>query len=79
MSELQLALVALAAVLLVALFAYSKWQERRTLREFSSALREGVGDALLDTPEAVPSPLQRFQPQASASTAPAAASRPPTL
>lgn len=47
MSDLHLALLGLAGVLLVALFAYNKWQERRMLRELGAALRGGVGDPLL--------------------------------
>jgi hypothetical protein len=47
LSDLHLALLGLAGVLLVALFAYNKWQERRMLRELGAALRGGVGDPLL--------------------------------
>ncbi len=49
MSELQLALIGLAFVLLFALLGYNKWQERRALRELRDSLRAGVADALLDT------------------------------
>ncbi|HUN93019.1 MAG TPA: hypothetical protein VMU33_13240 [Burkholderiaceae bacterium] len=56
MSDLQLALLAFAGVLLAGLFAYGKWQERRTLRQFSADLRSGVGDALLAGGDADPSP-----------------------
>lgn len=48
MSELQLALLAIGAVLLVALFAYGKWQERKLARRFDHAIRGGVADPLLD-------------------------------
>ena len=38
-------------MLLVALFAYNKWQERQTLKRMEASMREGVGDALLgETP-----------------------------
>lgn len=47
MSDLHLALLGLAGVLLVALFGYNKWQERRMLRELGAALRGSVGDPLL--------------------------------
>jgi hypothetical protein len=50
MSDLHLALLLLAAVLLVVLFAYNKWQERRALREFDATLRAGVADPLLHPP-----------------------------
>jgi hypothetical protein len=47
LSDLHLALLGLAGALLVALFAYNKWQERRMLRALGSALRGGVGDPLM--------------------------------
>jgi hypothetical protein len=48
MSELHLALLAIGAVLLVALFAYGKWQERKLVRRFDDAIRGGIADPLLD-------------------------------
>lgn len=51
MNDLQIALLAVAAALLVALFVWSKWQERRALRRFQQSLQSGVEDALL-TPAA---------------------------
>ena len=48
MSDLHLALLLLAAVLLVLLIGYNKWQERRALERLDSTLRSGVGDALLE-------------------------------
>lgn len=48
MSDLQLALLVLAAVLLVLLIGYNKWQERRALQRLDTTLRSGVGDALLE-------------------------------
>jgi hypothetical protein len=55
MSELQLALIGLAFVLLVALLVYNKWQERRALRQLRDSLQAGVADALLET-DPVPAP-----------------------
>jgi hypothetical protein len=51
-SDLHLALLLLAAVLLVLLIGYNKWQERRALQRLDTTLRGGVGDALLE-----PAPL----------------------
>lgn len=63
MSDLHLALLLLAAVLLVLLIGYNKWQERRALQRLNTTLRGGVGDALLE-----PAPVT----QAAASTPPPA-------
>jgi hypothetical protein len=52
-SDLHVALLILAAILLVALFGYNKWQERRALQRLNTTLRSGVGDALLE-----PAPMQ---------------------
>jgi hypothetical protein len=52
MNNLHLVLLLVGAVLLVALFAYNKWQERQALKRLDASMREGVGDALLG--EAVP-------------------------
>lgn len=69
MSDLQLALLALAAVLLVALYGYGKWQERQTLKRMDKSLRGGLGDALLEPPPAGAAPLrapaQRIEPRLS--------------
>jgi hypothetical protein len=46
-SELQLALLAVAIALLLALYVHGKWQERRLLRRMRDRLHGGVGDALL--------------------------------
>ena len=46
-SELQLALLAVAVLLLLALYIHGKWQERRLLRRMRERLHGGVGDALL--------------------------------
>lgn len=54
MKDLHLALLLLAAVLLVALYAYGKWQERQALKRFDETLRGGVGDALLQPPVVAP-------------------------
>ncbi len=50
MNQLQLVLLTLAAVLLLALYLWGKWQERRALRQFEASLQTGVGDALMNTP-----------------------------
>ncbi|MCS6945796.1 MAG: cell division protein ZipA C-terminal FtsZ-binding domain-containing protein [Sutterellaceae bacterium] len=60
MSDLHLALLLLAAVVLVALYGYSKWQERQALKRLQR-LRNGVDDALLT---AMPAPApQRIEPR----------------
>lgn len=48
MNDLHLALLLMAAVLLVGLYLYGKWQERKALRKLGDAMRSGVGDALLE-------------------------------
>lgn len=68
MSDLQLALLALAAVLLVALYGYGKWQERQALKRMDESMRAGVGDALLDSPPGAAAPrppAQRIEPRLS--------------
>ena len=68
MSDLHLALGALAVALLGGIYAYSKWQERRALRRFQQALRGSVGDPLLSPagpvtqPLAPPPPGSRIEP-----------------
>ena len=47
MSDLHLALFAVAALLLLALYLSEKWKERRLLRRLRERLHGGVGDALL--------------------------------
>lgn len=83
MSDLQLALLVLAAVLLVALYGYGKWQERQALRRMDESLRGGLGDALLDAPAAeapaVRSPAQRIEPRLSFREEEAAAAEPTPL
>lgn len=64
MTELHFALLALAVVLLLALFGYNKWQERRALRRLDRSLRGDVGDPLFDAPvhapEAAPRPADEL-------------------
>ena len=50
MSELQLALIALAVLALLALYLGEKWQEHRRMRRLRQRLHGGLGDALLQTP-----------------------------
>lgn len=49
MNNLHLVLLLIGAGLLVALFAYNKWQERQVLKRMDASMRDGVGDALLGT------------------------------
>ena len=62
MSELHVVLLAIAAVLLVVLYLFSKWQERQALKRLDASLREGVGDALMGEP-AVRKALMRIEPR----------------
>jgi len=48
-SDLQLALLAVAAMVLLALYANGKWQERRLLRRMRERLHGGVGDPLFQS------------------------------
>jgi len=48
LSDLHLALLGAAAVLLVALFGYGKWKERQVMRRLGDSVRGNVGDPLLD-------------------------------
>jgi hypothetical protein len=70
MSDLHIALLLLALVLLAALFLYSKWQERRTLRELDASLRQGVTDALMTPPAAAAPPASAATPPTRESSAP---------
>jgi len=64
MSELQLALAAVAAVLLLALYINGKWQERRVLRRMRERLHGGMGDALLQAEAAsAANPARRVDPR----------------
>jgi hypothetical protein len=56
MSDLHLALLILAGVLLVALVGYNKWTERRMLRQLAEAMRGSAGDPLM---QAGPTPVAR--------------------
>jgi hypothetical protein len=68
-SDLHIALLLLAAVLLVLLIGYNKWQERRALQRLDTTLRGGVGDALLDPapvvapPREAPAAAARIEPK----------------
>jgi hypothetical protein len=48
MTDLHWALLSIAGVLLLALWIYGRWQERRALARFDAAMRRGVGDPLAD-------------------------------
>jgi len=54
MNDLHLALLLIAAVLLVGLYLYGKWQERKALRTLDDSMHRGVGDALLERTAAEP-------------------------
>jgi hypothetical protein len=64
MSDLHIALLILAGVLLALLFAYNKWTERRMLRRLDASLREGVGDPLMQ-----PAPAGAVRPAPAGSNA----------
>jgi hypothetical protein len=55
-SDLHIALGALAAILLLAIWAHGRWQEHRVVRRLRERLIAGVGDPLL-TPEVRSEPL----------------------
>jgi hypothetical protein len=63
MNNLHLVLLAVGAVLLVALFAYNKWQERQALKRLDASMREGVGDALLGEAAPVRRAASRIEPR----------------
>src|SRR5512137_2141672 len=63
MNNLHLVLLAVGAVLLVALFAYNKWQERQALKRLNASMREGVGDALLGEAAPVRRAASRIEPR----------------
>jgi hypothetical protein len=48
LSDLHIALLGAAAVLLAVLFGYGKWKERQALRKLDASVRGNVGDPLLD-------------------------------
>jgi HAMP domain-containing protein len=50
MTNLHWALLAIAGVLLLALWIYGKWQERRAIARLDAAMRDGVGDPLAAVP-----------------------------
>jgi hypothetical protein len=64
MNDLYLALGILAVFLLLAIWVYSKWQERRALRRIQESVRGSVGDALLNPKRAMPHSVQdgRIEP-----------------
>jgi hypothetical protein len=54
MNDLHLALLVMAAVLLVGLYLYGKWQERKALKKLDDSMHTGVADALLVRVDAEP-------------------------
>lgn len=67
MTDLHWALIAVAAALLLALWIYGKWQERRTRARIDAAMRQGVGDPLAQMPRSAPAPAggvsRRIEPR----------------
>ena len=65
MTNLHWALIAIAVVLLLAILAYSRWQERREVARFEAELRRGVGDPLMDVGSRAASgpPHRRIEPR----------------
>ncbi|MCE2644687.1 MAG: hypothetical protein LW835_05560, partial [Burkholderiaceae bacterium] len=83
LSDLHLALIGLAVVLLVGLYAFDRAKERRALRELDSRLRGDVGDALLDAASArragTALPSRPAEPAARTAAAPLAQRTEPRL
>lgn len=52
LTDLHLALLGVAVVLLASLFGYGKWKERQAMRKLDAEVRGGIGDPLLDRPAA---------------------------
>lgn len=67
MTDLHWALIAVAAALLLALWIYGKWQERRTRTRIDAAMRQGVGDPLAQAPRSASAPsggaARRIEPR----------------
>ncbi len=67
MTNLHWALIAIAGVLLAALWGYGKWQERRVRARIDSAMRSGVSDPLAQAPRAkaasTSAPVRRIEPR----------------
>jgi hypothetical protein len=67
MTDLHWALIAVAVALLLAIWIYGKWQERRTRARIDAAMRQGVGDPLAQTPRSAPAPAggvsRRIEPR----------------
>jgi hypothetical protein len=73
MTDLHWALLAIAGVVLLALWLYGKWQERRVLARLHTALRQGVGDPLVEDRAATVTartvaPARRIEPRLDAAT-----------
>lgn len=63
MNDLHLVLLGVGAVLLVALVAYNKWQERQAIKRLDASMRDGVGDALLGEAAPVRRQSSRIEPR----------------
>ncbi|HQR70985.1 MAG TPA: hypothetical protein PLE54_10310 [Burkholderiaceae bacterium] len=76
MTKLHWALLAIAGVLLLALWIYGKWQERRAIARLDAAMRDGVGDPLAAVPAGAVSPrplARRIEPRLDVPPGPSAA------
>lgn len=63
MTDLHWALLLTAAVLLVGLFVYGKWQERAAIRRLDDAVRRNVGDPLDMPLDSVATGTRRIEPR----------------
>ncbi len=66
MTDLHWALLGIAGVLLLAIWLYGLWQERRAVARLDAALRPGVGDPLVEirpTPTTATSSARRIEPR----------------
>jgi hypothetical protein len=80
MTDLRWALLAIAGVLLLALWIYGKWQERRAAARLDAAMRQGVGDPLAGSSPAAPAAVKpgarRIEPRLDAPLSPTGAMAP---
>ena len=75
MNDLRWALLAIAGVLLLAIWIYGRWQERRAVARLDAAMRQGVGDPLAEPHAAAVSAAKpgarRIEPRLDAPLTPA--------
>jgi hypothetical protein len=66
MTDLRWALLAIAGLLLLAIWIFGRWQERRALARLDAAMRQGVGDPLLGvrpSPQPLTASSRRIEPR----------------